>query len=149
MRVRTYVYISVSMYVCMNVCLSVCMYVCMYLRICVSIYLCIYVCIYVCVYVCIYVCMYVSIYLCMDGCILCMYKVYFKSFLLLDNCSKNSILNWVLKLNLVQQIFFNLNTLNIVSFYYLIKHLIFQFFKILWLFWNLWLCLGVLQCPLP
>ena len=44
------------------------------------------------------------------------------SFLLPDNGSKNSILNRVLKLNLVQQKVFHPNTLNNVSFYWLIKH---------------------------
>ena len=47
------------------------------------------------------------------------FRVYFRPSLLPDNGSKNSILNWVLKLKLVQQNFFNPNN---VSFYSLIKH---------------------------
>ena len=49
-------------------------------------------------------------------------RVYFGPFLLLDNSSKNSILNWILKLNLVQQLFLNLNAPNNASFYHLTKH---------------------------
>ena len=49
-------------------------------------------------------------------------SIYGRPFLLPDNGSRNSIFNLVLKLNLVQQIFFNPNTPNNVSFYCLTKH---------------------------
>ena len=42
-----------------------------------------------------------------DGAEIYLYSITFRGFLLPENCSKNSILNWVLKLSLDQQTFWN------------------------------------------
>ena len=56
------------MYVCMYACIYVCMYGSMkvytYMYVCVCMYVCTYVYMCVCMYVCIYVCMYVFMYVC-------------------------------------------------------------------------------------
>ena len=66
---------------------------------------------------------------------------YLRSFLLPNNGSKNSILSWVLKLNLLQQKFFDPNIPKNLSLYCLIKH---RILHIAWISPALWLKIFVL-----